>query len=93
MRPSSSPDPCRLAERFGGLTILAIAVCVWCLFSALTPVAASVSLPLLLVTRMLMGMGEGMASPSIHRLLSRWVPYIERSRLVTYMMLNILTRA
>lgn len=46
----------------------------------LTPIAAKISLPMLLATRALMGIGEGVAMPAMNNMLSRWVPSGERSR-------------
>jgi len=71
-----------LADRFGGKLVLGVGVLLWSLFTILTPPAASIGLGLLLVTRILMGMGEAVTFPSIYSLYSRWVPITERSRAV-----------
>ena len=44
--------------------------------------AAAASLPLLLATRAVMGLGEGVALPCMNNLTARWVPKAERSRAV-----------
>ncbi len=72
----------RLADRFGGKAVLAAGVLLWSLFTMLTPPAAQLGLTVLLVTRVLMGMGEAVTFPSIYTLYSRWVPLTERSRAV-----------
>jgi len=71
-----------LADRFGGKVVLGAGVLLWFLFTILTPPAASIGLGLLLLTRILMGMGEAVTFPSIYSLYSRWVPITERSRAV-----------
>ena len=45
-----------------------------------TPWAAKAGLPQLLAMRCMMGIGEGVAMPSMNNLLSRWIPSSERSR-------------
>ena len=51
-----------LALKVGGKPVLAVAVAVWSAATLLTPPAASTSTTVLLVTRVLMGLGEGMGS-------------------------------
>lgn len=64
----------------GGKPVLAAAVAVWSGATLLTPPAARASTGVLLATRVLMGLGEGMALPCLHHLTARWVPPTERSR-------------
>ncbi len=71
-----------LAQRFGGKVVLGGGVLFWSLFTMLTPVAAAGGLTALLVTRVLMGVGEGVTFPSIYALFGRWIPASERSRAV-----------
>ena len=71
-----------LAERLGGKLVLGAGVVFWSLFTLLAPVAAAGGLTALLVTRILMGIGEGVTFPSIYTLFGRWVPLTERSRSV-----------
>ena len=47
----------RLSDRFGGKIVLGCGVLLWSLFTILTPLAASASIAVLIVTRILMGMG------------------------------------
>lgn len=68
------------ADRLGGKQVLSFGVAWWSIATALTPVAAKLGLPALLVARACMGVGEGVAMPAINNLLSRWVPVKERSR-------------
>ena len=55
---------------------------IWSLFTILTPVSASFGIAVLILSRILMGMGEAVTFPSIYALLARWVPGSERSRAV-----------
>jgi MFS family permease len=69
-----------LSDRFGGRRVLAFGVVAWSLMTVLTPLAASTSLPVLLASRALLGVGEGVAMPAMNQVLSRWVPRGERSK-------------
>lgn len=69
-----------LANRYGGKLLLGGALVGWSLFTFLTPIAAGVSLSALLLTRVLMGMGEAASFPGVYNLLGRWIPKQEKSR-------------
>ena len=71
------------AERYGGKPVLLYAVILWSMFTLLTPPSAGVSVGLLLLTRVLMGLGEGVSLPTMHHLIAVWIPASERSRFVT----------
>ena len=71
-----------LAERYGGKVVLGFGVVFWSFFTLLTPIAAAGGMLALLVTRVLMGMGEGVTFPSIYAMFGRWVPLTERSRAI-----------
>ena len=71
-----------LSQRFGGKVVLGVGVVFWSLFTLLAPVAAAGGLTALIVTRVLMGVGEGVTFPSIYTLYGRWLPQTERSRAV-----------
>eukprot|EP00892_Ulva_mutabilis_P007554 jgi/Ulvmu1/5170/UM021_0187.1 len=68
------------ADRLGGKLVLGLGVVWWSMATVLTPMAAHMSLPVLLGMRALMGIGEGVAMPAMNNMLSRWVPASERSR-------------
>ena len=72
-----------LANRLGGKLILGGAVLWWSVFTIVTPAAAMISLPLLIVARIAMGLGEAAMFPSAYNLYGRWVPPAERSRAVS----------
>ncbi|KAJ3680748.1 hypothetical protein LUZ60_015237 [Juncus effusus] len=68
------------ADTVGGKTVLGFGVVWWSVATILTPVAAKVGLPFLLVVRAFMGIGEGVAMPAMNNILSKWIPVDERSR-------------
>lgn len=78
-----------LANRIGGKFVLGLAVVWWSVFTMLTPVAAGLSLPLLLATRVAMGLGEAAMYPSAYNLFARWVPTVERSRALALLVSGI----
>ncbi len=69
-----------LANKYGGKKLLGIALIGWSVFTFLTPIAAGVSLSALLLTRVLMGIGEAASFPGVYNLLGRWIPKQEKSR-------------
>lgn len=57
-----------------------MAVAWWSAFTLLTPLAARHSVGVLVLCRVLMGAGEGLAFPALYDILSRWAPPSERAR-------------
>lgn len=72
------------AARLGGKAVLGFGVLWWSLFTLLTPLSAMTSFPVLIATRILMGLGEGVCFPATYNLLGRWVPPEERSRAASF---------
>lgn len=68
------------ADKLGGKKVLGFGVVWWSIATVLTPIAARLGLPFLLVVRALMGIGEGVAMPAMNNMLSKWIPVSERSR-------------
>ena len=68
----------RLADKFGGEKLLAGAITLWSLCTYLTPFVAGNN-QLLLLVRVLLGAGEGLALPSIHSMLQKYVNQSEKS--------------
>ncbi|KAI8112410.1 hypothetical protein M9434_003733 [Picochlorum sp. BPE23] len=68
------------ADRYGGKVVLGFGVIWWSLATVMTPMAAAMGLPALLIARACMGIGEGVAMPAMNNLLSKWIPVKERSR-------------
>ncbi|XP_048421272.1 ascorbate transporter, chloroplastic-like isoform X1 [Pyrus x bretschneideri] len=69
-----------LADKIGGKRVLGFGVIWWSVATILTPIAAKISLPFLLIMRAFMGIGEGVAMPAMNNILSKWIPVSERSR-------------
>jgi ACS family sodium-dependent inorganic phosphate cotransporter len=78
-----------LATRFGGKRVLGAAVLVWSACTLLTPWAAGRSLTALIAVRIAMGLGEAAVFPAAIELYGRWVPLVERTRAVGWLMNGI----
>lgn len=70
----------RMAELYGGKRIYGYGVLITALFTLLTPLAAHWDLPLLVLVRVLEGMGEGVTYPAMHAMLAQWIPPLERNK-------------
>lgn len=70
----------KLADRYGGKVILGFGVFIWSLFTLVAPPAAALGITVLIIARILMGMGEAVTFPAIYALYARWIPVKERSR-------------
>lgn len=68
------------ADKIGGKLVLGFGVVWWSVATVLTPIAARIGLPFLLIMRAFMGIGEGVAMPAMNNILSKWIPVSERSR-------------
>lgn len=73
-----------LAEKYGGKWFYGLGVLCTSVFTLLTPVAAEVGVVLLVLCKVLSGLGEGMTFPAMHAMVSRWAPLGERSKFVTF---------
>ena len=73
-----------LAQKWGGKAVLGFGVLWWSAFTILTPLSAMTSFPVLIATRIAMGLGEGVAFPSVYHMFGRWVPAKERSRAASF---------
>lgn len=69
-----------LADRFGGKKVLGFGAVWWSLCTVLTPLGGTWSG--IAAFRVLLGLGEGVNSPAIQSLTSRWFPIQERTRAV-----------
>ncbi|XP_016964204.1 putative inorganic phosphate cotransporter [Drosophila biarmipes] len=71
-----------LAEKFGGKWTLGLGILSTAVFTMLTPLAIEKGdSDWLIVTRVLMGLGEGTTFPALSVLLAAWVPANERGKL------------
>lgn len=75
-----------LVDYYGGKLVMAWGVALWSMATFLTPWAAHTSLSALLSMRVLLGVAEGVALPSMNNMISRWFPQLERSRAVAISM-------
>ncbi|KRT84393.1 membrane transporter [Oryctes borbonicus] len=74
----------RFAELFGGKLVFGIGVLLTAIFTLLSPIAAHMNFTFFIIVRVLEGMGEGVTFPSMHAMLARWVPPLERSKFAAY---------
>ncbi|KAK4754933.1 hypothetical protein SAY87_008690 [Trapa incisa] len=72
-----------LSKMFGGRKVLEIGVLAWSLATAFVPVLAGY-MPGLLLSRVLVGIGEGVSPSAATDLIARTVPLEERSRAVSF---------
>ncbi|CAK9151387.1 unnamed protein product [Ilex paraguariensis] len=72
------------ADKIGGKLVLGFGVIWWSVATVLTPLAAKIGLPFLLIMRAFMGIGEGVAMPAMNNMLSKWIPVSERSRSLAF---------
>ncbi|XP_043657819.1 putative inorganic phosphate cotransporter [Drosophila teissieri] len=70
----------RMAELYGGKKIYGYGVLITAIFTLITPLAAHWDLPLLVLVRILEGMGEGVTYPAMHAMLAHWIPPLERNK-------------
>ncbi len=73
-----------LAQKLGGKAVLGFGVLWWSAFTIITPLSAFTSFPVLIAARIAMGLGEGVAFPSVYHMFGRWVPARERSRAASF---------
>lgn len=77
----SQPFAGRIADRLGAYRTVALAIAWWSVFTAVTaflPPSLPHSLILLILVRLLLGIGESVIFPATNRLVSSWIPRSER---------------
>ena len=72
------------SKRFGGKNVLTFAVFVWSLLTFLTPLFAF-SVPTLVISRIALGVAEGLGLPAVVQIFSTCVLVDERSRAFGYL--------
>eukprot|EP00884_Botryococcus_braunii_P007563 jgi/Botrbrau1/16808/Bobra.150_2s0035.1 len=72
-----------VSTRLGGAKVLLAGVALWSVGTLVAPPAASFGLMALCLSRLLVGLGEGLAPSSATTLMARLVPERERARAVT----------
>ena len=73
-----------LADRFGGKKVLGYGLLLWSFFTIITPAFAYSGIWLLILIRVLMGLGEGITFPAWHAIYARWIPFKERTRSIAF---------
>lgn len=68
-----------LAAKYGGNVIFGCGIGLTALLTLLTPLAANISLYMLLAVRIIEGIFEGMTFPSCYHIWSKWAPPSGRS--------------
>ncbi len=77
----SQPFAGWVADRFGPYLTISVAIVWWGIFTAMTPLVPqgiAYALPLLIVVRLALGVGEAAIFPASNRLISSWIPSSER---------------
>lgn len=72
------------SKKYGGKRILSLAVIMWSLSTFLVPLFAH-SLHMLILSRVILGLGEGLGLPTIFHIFSHAIPSEERSRAFGYL--------
>ncbi|XP_064653129.1 sialin-like isoform X2 [Lineus longissimus] len=72
-----------ISERFGGKWPFGVGVLLTGILTLLTPVAARTDVSLLVVLRVLEGLGEGITIGAYYALIGKWSPPLERSFMVS----------
>lgn len=70
------------AHRFGGERMLTISYLLWSLASFATPASGS-QIYRIIVARFFVGTAQGLLIPSVHTVLSKWIPPTERAKAVS----------
>lgn len=78
-----------LAERFGGKVIMGGGLLASSVITMLFPVAAKTSTGFFIALRVVQGMCEGLAFPSLYPLVARWLPAPEKNRLFSCIVAGI----
>ncbi|TDU32713.1 sugar phosphate permease [Panacagrimonas perspica] len=71
-----------LSNRVGGRLTLGVALLLWSFFTLITPIAAMAGFGALILSRIVLGLGESATFPATYNLYSKWIPRNERSRVV-----------
>jgi len=72
-----------LSTKYGGKRVLLGAVTLWSTATLLAPIAAGVSTEVFVASRVLVGIGEGLAPAAGTRIVATWMPKEERSRAIS----------
>lgn len=74
----------RLAELYGGKLVFGLGILMTGVLTTVSPLAAKLGTSVFIVVRVLEGLSEGVTFPSMHVMLARWIPPLERSTFSSY---------
>lgn len=72
-----------LSHRYGAKLVLGAGCFLWSIFTLIVPLVAD-NIPLLIISRIFLGAGEGIGFPAIHHLIATFIPPNEQSRAVAF---------
>lgn len=72
------------ARKYGGKSVLTMAVILWSLSTMMVPFLAD-SINALIISRVLLGLGEGLGLPTVFHIFAHTIPVEERSRAFAYL--------
>ncbi|XP_058462887.1 sialin-like [Malaya genurostris] len=75
-----------LAERFGGRRLVGYTLSFSAFLTALTPLAATYGLWVIVANRALLGICGGVLYPALHNLVSKWAPPNEKGKFISALM-------
>lgn len=73
-----------LAQRFGGKRVCGYFMLLASVATILSPVGARYSPYILIILRVVNGLGQGVVFPAMHVIWSKWAPPLERSKLIGF---------
>ena len=79
-----------MADRFGGKWLYGGCVLLSSVITLVTPAAARIHIGVLIVLRVLSGLGEGVMMPASHALIARWSAPQYRSTVATVIFLSLI---
>ncbi|CAL4146348.1 unnamed protein product, partial [Meganyctiphanes norvegica] len=74
----------RMAEVYGTKRVFGVSMLLGGMLTMLTPLAAKTHYALFTAVRILIGIFQGVIYPSMHCLMSRWIPPLERPRFMSF---------
>ncbi|KAH9525913.1 hypothetical protein DERF_000044 [Dermatophagoides farinae] len=75
----------RLADLFGSKWLFGLGIMATSILTIISPFAARIHYSVFIGCRVLEGLFEGLAYPSMHSMFAKWIPLYERSRMSTFM--------
>ncbi|XP_047107340.1 sialin [Schistocerca piceifrons] len=83
----------RLAELIGGRRVFGTSMLVGSVLTLLTPLSARLGIAVVILLRVVLGLSLGVTWPSIHPMVAKWIPPMERSKFIANTMASALGAA